>query len=433
MIPRYSMADMDWIWSEENQYIQWINVEIAALKALGRGGIIPDINIPFIDILHKDTHLLTIGQNPEKRIRIDIDNFIKDCKEDERTTTHDVASCVNVLERRIGIDIGKYLHYGMTGSDLVDTALALRIKESNTLIHNSLLHLQNTLHMSAHKHKDVCIMGRTHGKYAEPISLGLVFGLYVAEFGRHIERMDEITKRIYVGKMSGSVGSYVHINPGTERIFLEILRLSQPKITNQIIQRDRHAELFNLYALIGTTLEKLATQIRHYSRSEVNEMAEGHGKGYTGSSSMPHKKNPIGSENICGLARMLRGYAATALENNSLWHERDLSHSCTERFLFPDASGILYHMLSKMKNIIMTLYINTEGMTKKVEDNIDMWSSQYRMLKLIDGGASRREAHTKVQNNEDLNEDDTHYLIPGNKEPLIKYFLRHTNIILSKL
>jgi adenylosuccinate lyase len=408
MIPRYSTPEMDFIWSEENQYKQWIRVEIEALEAKKEVGIIPKSNIDF---------------------KYNIDKFIRECKKDEKTTKHDVASFINILEKHIGPD-GKFLHYGMTSSDLVDTALALRIKNSIEIIENNIINLYKQLSNLSLRYEDAPIMGRTHGMLAEPMSLSLIFGLYQSEIDRHHDRLKELEKRICVGKLSGSVGSYTHINPQVEEIFLKNLGLCQPKITNQIIQRDRHAELFNFIALTGTTLEKLATQIRHYSRPEINEMAEGHGKGYKGSSSMPHKRNPIGCENICGLARLLRGYAITAMENNSLWHERDISHSSTERFLFPDAFGILNYMLTRIYGILENLVIKTDVMEKRVLKTSHTWQSQFHMLELIKDGMTRKEAHDKIQNNEyqTLENNDL-----GGYDNIVDYYLRHTSKILDRL
>ncbi len=439
MISRYSTPEMDKIWSEENQYITWIRVEIEALRAKRQEGIIPlDIIIPQIQIIIGGCLFLTIGENPKQilsnnPITINIPLFINECIKDEKTTKHDVASFINVLEKMLGPQCGRFLHFGMTGSDLVDTALALRIKESLKIIkYNLNKRLRFELINLAYKHEKTLIIGRTHGIHAEPLSLGLIFGLYSAEMDRHSERLDELNKRACVGKLSGSVGSYPHLSLQVEEIFLNALGLHHPKITNQIIQRDRHAELFNFIALVGTTLEKLATQIRHYSRSEVNEMAEGHGKGYKGSSSMPHKRNPIGCENICGLSRLLRGYAVTAMENNALWHERDISHSSTERFLFPDAFGVLNHILVKMTKILINLVVKTNQMEKRVFNTQHIWQSQFHMLELINDGMTRKEAHDKIQNGEYevLTHDD---MAGSGYDDIKEYYLRHTSKILDRL
>jgi adenylosuccinate lyase len=426
MIERYADEEMESIWSDENKIACWIQIELAALAAKMTEEIIPNLETPIIQILFKDCSTTEIEGNSSTIIQIKMLDFIEKWKEEEKKTHHDVTAFVHVLEETIGMECGRFLHYGITSSDLCDTEFSLRIRQALTLIKNEIRENKKRLYKLIVEHCHTVVMGRTHGMYAEPMSLGLVFGLYLSELDRHLERIRDAEKRLWVGKISGSVGTYPHINQNVEARVLHSLQLHVPAISNQIIQRDRHAELFCMLANIGGTLEKLALQIRGYSRSDVGEMAEAFGKQQKGSSSMPHKRNPILSENICGMSRLLRGYAVTAMENNALWHERDISHSSTERFIAPDAFGVLLLMLKRMNKVLRGLKVNRKVMFERVKDNVQDWSAQRRMLHLIkEHSMPRKAAHDIVQSGEDFVQLFT--------PETIDYYMRHTDTIISRI
>jgi adenylosuccinate lyase len=386
VIKRYTPKYMQNIWHEEAKYYLWADIELTVLRILGRHGVIKITDkIPHIALFH-------------------MPSIVAEAIEEELTTKHDVVAFLNVFEKALQRCIGhdsRFIHYGMTSSDLVDTALALQIKRSLDETKKALISLTGQLDKLCIDHKDSVMMGRTHGMQAEPLTFGRVLYVYNQEFWRHQDRLDELQPRVTVGKLSGAVGTYAHLPPYVERDVMMELGIKAEEGPNQIVQRDRHAELLNWIALVGCSLEKLATQIRHLSRSEVCEVSEGHGKGYKGSSAMPHKRNPINSENICGLSRLLRGYAVAGMEDVALWHERDISHSSVERVAIPDAFCLLYFMLDRMKSTLENLVVNTTLMKERVvkcngQANHE-WMSQAVMLRLIEEGMPRKEAHDLVQ------------------------------------
>jgi len=387
MIPRYQTERMTQTWSDENKYRLWIEIELAVLHHSTKHKIIPieslDAGIAF--------------KKSRRIIDFDMKKFVRACLREEKKTHHDVVAFIHTLEKTLGGKAGKFLHYGMTSSDLCDTAYAMQMKFALAIINTSLIGLQHAIHEKAKKYQNVHMIGRTHGRYAEPLTFGLMLLLYVDEIQRHMDRIVETSVRASVGKISGAVGTYSHLKPAIEKDVLKDMGLNVPNITNQIVQRDRYAEVFSLLALIGCTIEKLALQFRHLSRDEVAEVFEPFGKDQKGSSSMPHKRNPIKSENICGMARMLRGYAGTALENVALWHERDISHSSVERIIGPDAFNLLHFMILRMTSIVKGMQVDALQMQHHVDDA--PWYSQTRMLDEIKDGMSRKMAHDFMQAN----------------------------------
>jgi len=387
MITRYTPHCMQNIWLEEAKYQLWAEIELVVLRVLRQHKIITlSENVPHISLFH-------------------MPSIITESMAEELTTRHDVVAFLNIFEKALQKFLGhdsRFLHYGLTSSDLVDTALALQIKKSLEEIKNALCDLTEQLDKLCIDHKDSVMMGRTHGMMAEPLTFGRVLYVYYQEFWRHQDRLAELQPRVTVGKLSGAVGTYAHLPPYVERdVMAELSIGAWEEGPNQIVQRDRHAELLNWMALVGCSLEKLATQIRHLSRSEVCEVSEGHKRGYKGSSSMPQKRNAINSENICGLSRLLRGYAVAGMEDVALWHERDISHSSVERVAIPDAFCLLYFMLDRMKTTLENLVVNTTLMKERVvkcngQANHE-WMSQAVMLRLIEEGMSRKEAHGLVQ------------------------------------
>ncbi len=291
----------------------------------------------------------------------------------------------------------KWVHYGLTSTDVVDTANSYLVKQANVILRRDLQHFRTILKEKAQEHKYTIMMGRTHGIHAEPTTFGLKLALWYAEMGRHLERFDAAATSIEVGKISGAVGTYANIDPFVERYVCEKLGLEPAPISTQTLQRDRHAHYLSTLALIATSLEKFATEIRALQKSEVREVEEYFSAGQTGSSAMPHKRNPIGSENITGLARVMRGYMVTAYENVSLWHERDISHSSAERIIIPDSTTLLNYMLNRFSKIIKELTVFPETMQKNMDHSLGLVFSQQVMLALINQGVTREEAYEIVQ------------------------------------
>lgn len=430
MIERYSKKEMSSVWSDNTKILCWISIEIEAMHAMKMYDLIPyDISIPTIEI-RKNVNLseprITMpGTGTMLASRISLSEFISDWLKEEERTRHDIVAFIHTLEPYLH-EAGRFLHYGMTSSDLCDTEFAMRIRSSTDLISESMLGLKRIILARANEFKNTPIIGRTHGMWAEPTSFGLVLLSYVAELKRHMERLNEISKRIAVGKLSGAVGTYAHIGPEIEKEVMRKLNLGIEEVPSQIINRDRHAELFNLIALIGATIERLAIEIRHLSRSEVGEVSEPFGKNQKGSSAMPHKKNPILSENMTGMAHMLRHYAGAAMENIALWHQRDISHSSVERIIAPDAFNLLYFMLDRMTNVMSGLVVHTDKMADRVEYALKDWRSQMDMLYLIrKGDASRKEAHDRIQNGEkDFMTDN---------KIMIDYHLKNVDVIFDRI
>ncbi|MFZ0051095.1 MAG: adenylosuccinate lyase [Desulfobaccales bacterium] len=376
MIPRYSRKEMARIWSEENKYTTWLQVELAAMEAMAECGIIP-----------REAPARAFG-----KAAYDVEQILAL----EEKTHHDVAAFVDQVAACLGED-GRYFHFGLTSSDVLDTALALRLKEAADLLQADLDELLTVLKERAYEFKDLPMVGRTHGVHAEPITLGLKFSLWFAEFQRHRARLAAARQTIAVGKLSGAVGTFAHLPPEVEAKTCARLGLTPAPISTQVIQRDRHAEYFLTLALIGASVEKVALEIRHLQRTEVREAEEFFAAGQKGSSAMPHKRNPVLAENLCGLARLLRANALAALENVPLWHERDISHSSVERLIAPDSTVLLDFMLARLTRLLKNLMVYPINMIKNLNLTHGLIFSQGLLLALIGKGLSRDAAYRLVQ------------------------------------
>jgi adenylosuccinate lyase len=376
MIPRYSRAAMARIWTEENKFAAWLKVELAAMEALAEHGLIP-----------KD-----VPERASRKAACDAACVL----DIESKTHHDVAAFVDHVADCLGED-GRYFHFGLTSSDVLDTALALRLKETADLLLEDIDQLLAVLKDRAYAFKDLVMVGRTHGVHAEPITLGLKFALWYSEFQRHRQRLVAARETIAVGKLSGAVGTFAHLPPEIEAGVCARLGLKPAAISTQIIQRDRHAEFFLTLALMGAGVEKVALEIRHLQRTEVREAEEAFAPGQKGSSAMPHKRNPVLSENLCGLARILRANALVALENVALWHERDISHSSAERIIAPDSAILLDFMLARLTRLLKHLQVYPENMLANLHLTRGLVFSQSLLLALINQGLSRDAAYRLVQ------------------------------------
>ena len=376
MLARYSLPEMEKIWTSQNKYQTWLYVEIAVCKALNKLGIIPNDDLQII--LEK----------------ADFDTNKID--EIEKVTKHDVIAFLTNVAEYIGKP-ARWIHYGMTSSDMLDTATALLCKQAGDLLFQKMSSLCVALRKRALEHKNTICIGRTHGIHAEPTSFGLKFALWYDEMQRNIVRLKRSIETISVGKISGAVGNFAHLSPKIEELACAYLDLNPSKISTQIIQRDIHAEYISTIALIGSTIEKIALEIRHLQRTEVHEAEENFSKGQKGSSAMPHKKNPINCEQISGLARLLRANLQAALENNALWHERDISHSSVERVILPDSTILLHYMLEKMTILIDNLTVFPENIKRNLEMTHGLVFSQILLLKLAEKGCSREAAYDLVQ------------------------------------
>ncbi|MGQ9618251.1 MAG: adenylosuccinate lyase [Candidatus Aminicenantia bacterium] len=378
MIERYSLPEMKEIWSEENKFKKWLEVELAVCEAWSYLGKIPP------DAL--------------ERIKNKANFSFERIKELEKTTKHDMVAFTTCVGEYIGDD-SRYFHMGLTSYDVVDTALSILIRDSLKLIIEKSEKLKDILKEKALEWKEIPVMGRTHGVHAEPITFGFKFLIYYEEMKRNLERLRRAKQNIKVGRISGSVGTYVHLEMEVEKIACEKLKLTPESVSNQVIQRDRHAEVLSALAILSGTLEKIATEIRHLQRTEVLEAEEFFSEGQKGSSSMPHKRNPVRTERICGLSRVIRSYLISALENINLWHERDISHSSVERIIFPESFLITDFMLTEMIDIISTLIIYPERMKKNFERSLGLIFSQRLLHILTEKGLSREKAYELVQRN----------------------------------
>jgi len=378
MIARYTTTAMEQIWSDENRYQKWLDVELAACEAWARLGKIPAESL--------------------KNIKAKAKFEVKRIEEIEAVTRHDVIAFVSCVGEYVGDD-ARYIHMGLTSSDVLDTAYALLLKESGQVILEDMKVLLQALKRRAHDFKHVPAMGRSHGIHAEPITFGLKFALWYAETKRNIKRMQAAIEAISYGMISGAVGTFANVPPEVEAHVCKKLRLKPAPISTQVIQRDRHAQFFTTLAIIGGTLEKIATEVRHLQRTEVMEVSEPFGKGQKGSSAMPHKKNPILSENITGMARLLRGYCLSSLENIALWHERDISHSSVERVIGPDATTITDFALKRIAGLIEGLMVYPENIERNLELTKGLWHSQNVLLALVEAGINRDTAYAWVQRN----------------------------------
>ena len=378
MIARYSRPEMARLWSQEAKYDAWLKVELAVCEVYAKRGIIP------ADALAR----IKAGARVDAA-RID---------EIEAKTRHDVIAFLTNLEESIGAD-SRYVHIGMTSSDVLDTALALQLQQACDVLLADLEGFRAALRALALAHKDTICVGRSHGIHAEPMVFGLKPALWYAEAGRNIERLERARNAVRVGKISGAIGTFAHVDPDVEEEVCRLLGLEADPISTQVVQRDRHAELCGVLAIVAASLEKVAVEIRSLQRTEILEAEEPFAEGQKGSSSMPHKRNPVGSENVSGLARLVRTNALAALENVALWHERDISHSSVERVILPDSTILLDYMLHRMTGIIEGLQVYPERMQENMERSYGLMYSQRVLLKLADTGLPRQHAYEIVQRN----------------------------------
>ncbi|TNE71180.1 adenylosuccinate lyase [bacterium] len=376
MIDRYSRKEMSEIWTEENQFKAWLDVELAACWAWSQLGHIPAEDV---DKLYE-------------KAGFDIDRI----KEIELATRHDVVAFTRAVSETLGEE-RKWVHYGLTSTDVVDTAWGVRLKQANALLLKGIDRFIDVLAEKAKKYKYSVMMGRTHGVHAEPTTFGLKCALWYAEMKRNRERFLLAARDVEVGKLSGAVGTFANIPPEVEEFTCQKLGLTAAPISTQTLQRDRHAYYMATLALIGSSMEKMAVEVRHLQKSETREAEERFYEGQKGSSAMPHKRNPIGSENITGASRVLRGYMVTAFENIPLWHERDISHSSAERIIIPDGTILLDYMLSRFANLIENLVVYEDNMLENINKTYGLVFSQRLLLMLIEKGLVREEAYDTVQ------------------------------------
>lgn len=378
MIDRYSREEMNKIFNEKNKFQKWLDVELAVVKARMKLGEVP--------------------QKAYKKIKEKASFDVKRIKEIEAVTRHDMLAFIENVNENIG-EHSKFVHEGITSNDIKDTGLALQLVEALDLIKEDLLKLKDKIKQKAISHKHTVMMGRTHGIHAEPITFGLKLAVWYQEINRHLDRIKQLDDIIRVGQISGAVGTYATINPEVEEIVMEELGLKASLFTNQILQRDRHADLVSRLSLIAASLEKFSTEIRNLQRTDILEVEENFSKGQKGSSAMPHKKNPIVSERISGLARVIRGNMIPAFENINLWHERDLTHSSVERIILPDSFILLDYMLFKFTDLLDNLRVNQDIMKENINKTNGLVFSQKVMLSLIEKGLDRERAYELVQKN----------------------------------
>ena len=377
MIERYSRPKMKAVWSDENKYQKWLRVELAVCEAWAQEAVIPQEAMSAIRRATLDHALM--------------DRYFKE-------THHDVTAFLKAVGDSIGPE-ARWVHLGLTSSDVWDTATMLQMVEAADILIEDAQALRHVLAGKAHEHKDTLMMGRTHGVHAEPITFGLKLALWVDEMDRGIRRLEEARRTVAVGKISGAVGTHATVPPSIEVLTCRALGLEVDKVSSQIIQRDRHAHFVIALALVAASLEKFATEIRGLQRTEVHEVEEPFAAGQTGSSAMPHKRNPELTERVCGLARLIRGHAVTALENVALWHERDISHSSNERIILPDACLALDYILDLFTGVMKGLKVLPQQMLRNVELTRGLVFSQRAMLMLIEKGMSRDEAYKLMQRN----------------------------------
>ncbi len=376
MIERYTRPEMGAIWTDENRYDTWLEVEILADEAWAELGEIP--------------------KEDAQKIRENASFDVARILEIEAETRHDVVAFTRAVSESLGAE-RKWVHYGLTSTDVVDTAYGYQLKQANDILRQDLQRFLEIIGTKAKEHKMTVMMGRTHGVHAEPTTFGLKLALWYSEMKRNIERFEHAAKGVEAGKISGAVGTFANIPPFVEEYVCEKLEIRPQEISTQVLPRDLHAEYVSAMALIATSIEKFATEIRGLQKSETREVEEFFAKGQKGSSAMPHKRNPIGSENMSGLARVIRGYMVTAYENVTLWHERDISHSSAERIILPDTTILLNYMLNRFGNIVKNLTVFPENMLRNMDATFGLIYSQRVLLKLIDNGMSREAAYDLVQ------------------------------------
>ncbi|HUN88893.1 MAG TPA: adenylosuccinate lyase [Terriglobales bacterium] len=378
MIPRYTRPEMGRIWSDESKFRKWLQVELAATATLSEAGLVPKHAAAVIG----------------KKADFDLERI----QQIEAEVKHDVIAFTTAVAEKIGPE-SRWLHYGLTSNDVVDTAQALMIKEASAILREDLGHIHDVLKRRALEFRHTPMIGRTHGIHAEPITFGLKLANFYDEVSRDIERFDRAAEEMRVGKFSGAVGNGAHLDPDLEEKICERLGLRVAPITSQVIQRDRHANYIATLAIIASTLDRITTEIRHLQRTEVREAEEFFSEKQKGSSAMPHKRNPITSEQISGLARVIRGNAQAALENVVLWHERDISHSSVERVIFPDSTILLDYMLAKTTDLIDRLLVYPERMQRNLDSTGGLVSSGQLLLDLVENGVIREDAYRLVQAN----------------------------------
>ena len=378
MIPRYSREKMEKIWSPQNRYQKWLDVEIAACEAMAKKGKIP--------------------QKALAKIKLKVSINVKRIDEIEKTTKHDVIAFLTSLTEKVGED-GRFIHMGLTSSDVLDTSLAVLLKEAAETLLSDIDELLKVLKKKALEHKKTLMIGRSHGIHAEPITFGLKMALWYQEMQRNRQRLVNAKESISYGKVAGAVGTFSFVEPFVEEYVCKKLGLKPAPVSTQIIQRDRHAEFFTALAIIASSLDKFAQEIRLLQRTEVREAEEYFSPGQKGSSAMPHKRNPVLSENISGLARLVRSYALAALEDVALWHERDISHSSVERVIGPDATIVLDFMLGRFTSLMDKLVVYPERMLANLNMTHGVIFSQMILLALIEKGATREDSYAIVQKN----------------------------------
>lgn len=427
MINRYTYPEMGQIWTEENEFQTILKVEIHAAEIMGELGQIPAEAVPVIRSKAKFSM---------KRLR-----------EIEEETHHDILAFLQAVAENVG-DEAKYIHKGLTSTDVKDTALGSMMKQACDIILTDLENFRQVLRRRAAEHKNTVMIGRTHGIHAEPITLGLKFALWLDEVERNIERMKRAQETVAVGKISGAVGTYANIDPEVELYICEKMGIRPARLATQVIQRDRHAELMTTLAVIASSLDKFATEIRNLQRTDIREVEEYFHPGQKGSSAMPHKRNPITCERVAGLARVVRGNALAALENVALWHERDITHSSVERVILPDSFALVDYMLKKFTNIVDKLLVYPETMQANIEKTGGLIFSQRILLALVGKGVVREEAYRWVQRNAmakwmegadfktniTKDEDVKKYLLPAEIEACFEYtyYLRHVDTIMAR-
>lgn len=428
MIERYTTPKMKEIWSVRNRFKKMLEVEVLASEAQSKLGLVPKKDLAVI----------------KKKAKFDI----KRIEKIEKKTKHDMVAFVMNLAENVGSS-GKYIHLGLTSSDVVDTAAAVLMKDACDVLISDLEKLTGALGKKARKHKNTVCVGRSHGMHAEPTTFGLKLALFYDEAGRNLDRLKYAKSSISYAKISGSVGTYANISPAVEKYVASKLGLKAARISNQIIQRDRHAYLLSTLAVIAGSLEKIALEIRGLQRTEVGEVEEFFSKGQTGSSSMPHKRNPVRSERICGLARLVRSYALCSLENIALWHERDISHSSNERIIISDGTTVLDFMLREASDLIENLIVYPQKMKANLEISVGLIFSQKLLSKLVCKGLIREKAYSLVQGDalacgkkksgfkEEVEKNKKISAILGKKEVKecfkLKNYLRNVNYLFKKV
>ncbi len=428
MIERYSRPEMARIWEPENRYRKWLEIEIYACEAHAEMGAIP--------------------REALERIKARASFDVARIDDIEKVVKHDVIAFLTSVADHIGED-SRFVHLGLTSSDVLDTSFAMLLKEASDLIIEDIKRLMEAIRKRAFEHKDTPMMGRSHGIHAEPVTFGIKMALWYDEMRRNLRRMESARETIAYGKISGAVGTFANIDPHVEEYVCNKTGLKPAPCSTQVIQRDRHAEFFTTLAIIASSIDKFAVEIRHLQRTEVLEAEEFFSKGQKGSSAMPHKRNPVLSENLSGLARLLRGYAVSALENVALWHERDISHSSVERVIGPDATILIDFMLSRCCGLIENLLIYPENMLKNLNLMRGLIFSQRVLLELANRGASREDAYAMVQRNamkvweegKDFQEelladgDVRRYLSAGEITEAfdLNYHLKHVDTIFSRV